>query len=151
MVRIVRIHKIRRHSTKFRRPGDLAAGVCTSLYCTDALPYVSCARIIKCVHRQKRYFRHMQLCRRKIAARVCLSSWWRRMIKHNQTIMQPTWHVYWRLESWWWLNTYTKSVTVSTARKLSSKSCQCLLQDVIPSFQVQSVTVIDALSHSGVS
>jgi len=151
-VRIVRIHKIRHHSTEFRRPGDLAAGVCTSLYCTDALPYVSCARIIKCVYWQKHYFRHMQLCRRKIAARVCLSNLRRWMINHNQTIMQPTWHVYWRLERWWWLNMYTKSVTVSTSRKLSSKSCRCLLQDImIPSFQVQSVTVIDARSHSGVS
>ena len=118
----------------------------------DALPYVSCARIIKCAHWQKRSFTHMQLCRCKIAASVCLSSWWRWMINHNQTIMQPRWNVHWRLERWWWLNMCTKSVTVSTARKLSSKSCQCLLQDVmIPSFQVQSVIVIDALSHSGVS
>lgn len=151
-MRIARIHKIRRHSTKFRRPGDLTAGVCTSLYCTDASPYVSSTHIIKRKLWRERYFRHMQLCRRKIAARVCLSNWWRRMINHNQTIMQPTWHVYWRLERWWWSNMYTKSVTVSTATKLSSKSCRCLLHDVmIPSCQVQSVTVIDALSHSGVS
>jgi hypothetical protein len=77
------IHKIRRATAQnFAALGTWRPGF---VHLSIALPHVCCARIIKCVHWQKLYFRHMQLCRRKIAARVCLSSWWRRMINHNQT------------------------------------------------------------------